>query len=471
VAEILLQVPDNLKNLEGPLIALVAEAERRLRDASNGHRVDYELFEGRLRERCAAIELAVHGATLAALDIDADRLIIDDVEHVRVGKYSAPFRTQAGEVGVERGLFRPAGERNAPTVDLVALRAGAVGDGWLPGAARAMAFLLQQGTSREAEATARQLGRLPYSRSSFERVGHIVGDLFAEKRVDVEEALIRAYEVPQNATGMSVSVDRVNIPMEVPKKRGPGRPKADAPKRSIQRVWRQAYVGTVTLHDENGESLYTLRYGCMPDSDEDCMVESMASDALALQRQCPGFSITQLADGAAEMWNLLGSHFDQESFGEMTMLIDFWHLVEKLSPAAKVIYGDEARSHLGRWRVRLLNSDRAALDILDELRASDQEWTRVGDEHPIHDAITYLDNNHHRMRYASARKAGLPIGSGNVEATCKSLVNVRMKRPGSRWKNETGNHILQLRALALSDRWDAAMDLTLRPKRVQARAA
>ena len=128
MAKIVLEVPENLKALEVPLNALVAEAVRRLSDAEKGHLVDYELFERRLRARSADIELAVHGVTLAALDIDADRVVINDIEHVRVGMYPAPFRTQTGEVAVERGLFRPVGERNAETVDLVAMRAGTVGD-------------------------------------------------------------------------------------------------------------------------------------------------------------------------------------------------------------------------------------------------------------------------------------------------------------------------------------------------------
>lgn len=104
-----------------------------------------------------------------------------------------------------RNVYRPDGVRNGKTVDLVGARVGAVADGWLPEAATAMAFLLAQGTSRDAELTARTLKRLPYSRSSFERVGHFVGSLHDVVRDEVEDALINRFEVPAEARSISLT--------------------------------------------------------------------------------------------------------------------------------------------------------------------------------------------------------------------------------------------------------------------------
>jgi len=58
------------------------------------------------------------------------------------------------------------------------------------------------------------------------------------------------------------------------------------------------------------------------------------------------------------------------------------------------------------------------------------------------------------MTYADFRRRGLPIGSGPVEAACKSVVKTRMCRSGMRWSREGGQKILNLRVVVKSDRWD-----------------
>jgi hypothetical protein len=63
------------------------------------------------------------------------------------------------------------------------------------------------------------------------------------------------------------------------------------------------------------------------------------------------------------------------------------------------------------------------------------------------------------MDYARLRAQNLPMGSGVVEATGKTLVTQRMKRSGQRWSIDGGQAILSFRALAQSDRFDAAWQL------------
>jgi hypothetical protein len=173
------------------------------------------------------------------------------------------------------------------------------------------------------------------------------------------------------------------------------------------------------------------------------------------------------------MWNLLEQGFTEQRFGRrIVRLVDLYHLTAKLGAAARIIE-PESEALVQRWKTRLINRSIAAHEILDELIGSGMD-EGPGESHPIHAAITYLQSHHEnaeRMNYARARRLGLPLGSGNVEATCKSLFEMRLKRCGARWKNETGQHIVQLRTFALSDRWGPAVELTLRPLRKAVRAA
>lgn len=466
----MLEVPEELKAMVGPLREIIALVKMQVERGHTGGPVNYAAFERSLADRVAEVERRGHESALAALDVDLPRVLINKVQHVQVVRSEASFMGLAGAARVTRSLYRPVGERNARVVDPVALRAGAVEGVWLPATAREMAFEVQQRTSREAETSGRRLGRLPYSHASFEHVAHAVGEMYVGQHEQIEQKLIEAFVVPEEAYNVSVSLDRVTVAMEEPRARPVGRPAKGAPKRPIERAYRMAYCGTVTLHDKDGEALHTIRYGTMPAGDPKGLCMSMADDVVAMLGQRPDLKPSLLCDGAKEMWNLLDAEFTNAPFDKrlvVNRLIDFWHVLEKLAAAAKIMVPEgEAKPLLARWKILLRNSSRARALILDALIGSGKEEVKFGDSRPVHDAITYLTNNAERMDYAAARRLGLPIGSGSVEATCKSLVNVRMKRPGSRWKTRTGEHVLHLRALALSDRWDLAMDLALARPRV-----
>jgi len=480
MAKIVIEVPEEFRELGEAWEETLAILQRTLSRTGGGKAVDYAEVEREVSEEAGKSERAAHRAILQALDIDVAAVVIGGIRYNRVGRCEAPYHTLAGSVSIERSLYRQSGTRGGQpegkVVDAVSLRAGVVGDGWLPHTARVMAHEVQKGTSREAEATAGEYGRLPYSRSSFERVGHLVGALAVADHRDIEDALIDAYEVPEEARSVSVSLDRVSVPMEEPRRRPVGRPRKGAPKKPVERNFRMAYCGTVTVHDENSEALHTIRYGSMPEGDVIGLRDRLVADVATLASKQPSFKIQLLCDGAPEMWNLLDEGFTHEKFGDgIHRLVDLYHLTEKLGAAARIIEGPAGAggAKLTQWKLALLNRESAASRIHKELVVSGMD-EGPGEAHPVHAAITYLESHSEdadRMNYARARRLGLPLGSGNVEATCKSLFEMRLKRCGSRWKGETGQHIVQLRALALSERWGPAVHLILRPLRRAVRAA
>jgi len=95
-------------------------------------------------------------------------------------------------------------------------------------------------------------------------VAHLVGALAVADHQDIEDALIDAVEVPEEARSISVSLDRVSVPMEEPRRRPAGRPKKGAPKKPVERNFRMAYCGTVTLHDETGWDGTRFAMGACP---------------------------------------------------------------------------------------------------------------------------------------------------------------------------------------------------------------
>jgi len=69
--------------------------------------------------------------------------------------------------------------------------------------------------------------------------------------------------------------------------------------------------------------------------------------------------------------------------------------------------------------------------------------------------INFLEAHQARMCYGTYRKKGWFIGSGVIEAGCKTVVGKRLKQSGMFWSEPGASSVLQFRTILLSGRFDA----------------
>lgn len=444
------QVP----SLGPPLLELAARLQAIVTEAG-----DVADAEGAIVEATDGLATASVAEVLRAHEPDAEVVEVDGKQYRRL-KAASPgtYFGLRGPMKVERHLYREVGVRNGPTIVPLELNAGLVDGLWTPLAGAAAGHLLQDEPSRDAVQTCRALRVLPYSRSSLERGGERLGQRWEQIRCEAEDQLASAFEVPEEAAAVSVSVDRVSVPMEEPLLDDRGAVIVnDKGKERIRVAYRMAYCGIWTLHDADGEPLHSVRYGRMPAEGHSPIEDTLWGDIEALMLARPSLKLVGLADGAPEMQYMLDRTVG--AFDNVEIAIDFWHVVEKVAAAVKAT-GHDTSVWLPRLRQWLRDKESGPEHVLLVLRTWLVELKRTPPE-ALTEAVTYLERNADRMRYKRLRDQGLPIGSGHVEATCKSIVSTRMKRCGARWKTPGGQAVLSLRALAKSSRWNQAMAILL----------
>ena len=156
-----------------------------------------------------------------------------------------------------------------------------------------------------------------------------------------------------------------------------------------------------------------------------------------------------LGDGAVWIWKLA-----RLNFPGAVCILDFYHATEHLMLLANALYGEgsaQAKQRFRRWRRYCL------ADKIDPVIAQAQaDLPRGGKARTLaQKQIAYLRRNRSRMLYQSFRAAGYFIGSGVVEAGCKTLVGQRLKQSGMLWGLKGAGHMLTVRAALLSRWFDA----------------
>ena len=155
-----------------------------------------------------------------------------------------------------------------------------------------------------------------------------------------------------------------------------------------------------------------------------------------------------LGDGAIWIWNLADQHFPGA-----VQIVDLYHARQHVwALAAKLLANDEpARRQWASICQYLLDEGQieALLTILRRLHPDTEKLAQQVDN----DA-DYFQRNAERMRYPQFRAQGLFVGSGVVEAGCRTVVGKRLKCSGMFWSVRGANAILALRCCRLSSRFE-----------------
>jgi hypothetical protein len=150
-----------------------------------------------------------------------------------------------------------------------------------------------------------------------------------------------------------------------------------------------------------------------------------------------------LGDGAAWVWELARVNFPMAVF-----ILDFFHAAEHLELLAEAIFGEKTDASKTQWEqwAKTLKEQPDGLEIV--LREARQSLPRRGlRREAALKQIAYFESNTNRMRYAEYLARGLFIGSGVIEAGCKTVIGLRLKQSGMFWGVKGAKNVLDIRSL------------------------
>lgn len=153
-----------------------------------------------------------------------------------------------------------------------------------------------------------------------------------------------------------------------------------------------------------------------------------------------------LTDGGAGL-----EEFMRTQFPRAVCILDFYHAAEHVNELAKAWYRDEAEAAqtAQAWCHQLKHEGGPALSARWE--ALDLRGKSAGAREVYRQVTQYFRNHGHRMDYPAYRANGWLIGSGHVEAACKTVVGARLKGSGMRWGEEGADAVCHLRGLFKSE--------------------
>lgn len=292
----------------------------------------------------------------------------------------------------------------------------------------------------KAERHLEQTGGITVSARQIQRVVQRVGSC-AQSWQEQE-----AQPGPSGAPILYASGDGTGLPMMAEELKGRKGKQPDGTAKT-----RQVYLGCVFTQHRTDDKGHPVR-----DHESTTYVSSFKSidDFGPLLRQEAirrgmgnAGKVVLLIDGATGLENM-----GRDCFQDAVQIVDFYHALEHAGQVLAALLGKDHpdyKKRLRRWTKRLLK-DRVR-NLIEETR---KECAGQSNEREVEKALGYFVRNVKRMQYGTFRANGYFIGSGVVEAGCKTIIGGRCKQSGMFWSESGAQNILALRCILGSRRLD-----------------
>jgi hypothetical protein len=342
-----------------------------------------------------------------------------------------------GSFDLTRGYYQSAEGRCFPMDEVLGLT-----DSYTPGLAKMMCHSAgTDGSYDEAEDTLKLYAGVSVPASQIRRMVQCIGPDIAQwsgNRVDPRhEATPTLY----------VSYDGTGVPMR--KSETQGRKGKQPDGSSATREVKLASVFTSEGADDEGNPIRdpgSTTYVASFEAAEP--FGAVVRQEARLRGLGSAKRVAVIGDGAHWIWNLARVNFPQAE-----QILDFYHACEHLSTLADALFpGNEKQvGKLVRKWTKWLEKDKVLRVVEDAREKLPHHGPR---RKTAMTEIGYFETNSKRMMYASFRKNGYFIGSGVVEAGCKTVVGKRAKQSGMFWRVAGAQNILSIRCSVISDTFD-----------------
>jgi len=295
------------------------------------------------------------------------------------------------------------------------------------------------------------LADLEVTTKAVERTAEAIGEnIAARERQQIQRAVQMDLPmvVSEAVPILYVQMDGTGIP--VVKKETVGRPGKTEGQPSHTREVKLGCVFTQTGWDEEGYAIRdphsTTYTGAIETAQE-------FGKRIYLEAWNRGWSRAEkrvvMGDGAEWIWNLAEQHFP----GAL-QIVDLYHARQHLWELARRLYPNDEAGQKAWMKIhqrRLLDKGKIE-KLISALRSIDSAYPELTEK--IRTEADYFERNAERMRYPKFRRQHLFVGSGVIEAGCKTVIGSRLKQSGMFWTVRGANAIIALRCCHLNGRFE-----------------